>query len=137
LVLLTGAGPRNAPPGPLPPWAAAVPAASHAALFPRAAAVVHQGGMGTLTQALRGGRPMLVVPFAHDQPDNAVRAARAAGARVCPPRLYRARRVAREFGALLGDGVLAERAARVGEVVRAEDGAWVAAEALERLVAGR
>ncbi len=136
LVLLTGADPRNLPPGPLPPWALAVPAASHAALFPRAAAVVHQGGMGTLTQALRGGRPMLVVPFAHDQPDNAARAARAAGARVCPPRRFRAGRVARELGALLGDAALAARAARVGELVRAEEGARVAADALERL-AGR
>jgi UDP:flavonoid glycosyltransferase YjiC (YdhE family) len=138
LVLLTGAdaaGARNRPPGPLPPWALAVPAASHARLFPRAAAVVHQGGMGTLAQALRGGRPMLVVPFAHDQPDNAERARRAAGAAVCPPRRYRAGRVARALGALLQDPAAA-RAARVGERVRAEDGARAAADALERFAVG-
>jgi UDP:flavonoid glycosyltransferase YjiC (YdhE family) len=47
--------------------------ASHAALFPRARAVVHQGGMGTLSQALRAGVPQVVVPFGNDQPDNAAR----------------------------------------------------------------
>jgi UDP:flavonoid glycosyltransferase YjiC (YdhE family) len=30
---------------------------------------VHQGGIGTTAQALRAGRPMLIVPFSHDQPD--------------------------------------------------------------------
>ena len=43
-------------------------------LFPRAALVVHQGGSGTTGQVMRAGRPMLVVPYAHDQPDNALRA---------------------------------------------------------------
>jgi UDP:flavonoid glycosyltransferase YjiC (YdhE family) len=135
VVLLTGRDARNVPPGPLPAWACAVPAASHAALFPRAAAVVHQGGMGTLTQALRSGRPMLVVPFAHDQPDNADRAARLGLARVLPPRRFRAPHAAGALAALLGDASLRARAAEVGALVRAEDGAGVAAAALERLAA--
>ena len=50
--------------------------APHARLLPRAAVTVHQGGVGTLQQDLRAGRPMLVVPSAHDQPDNADRARR-------------------------------------------------------------
>ncbi len=45
--------------------------APHSELFHRAAAIVHQGGAGTLHTALAAGRPMLVVPFAYDQPDNA------------------------------------------------------------------
>ena len=32
-------------------------------LFPRAAAVVHQGGSGTTGQVMRAGRPMLIVPL--------------------------------------------------------------------------
>lgn len=47
--------------------------ASYSKLFPYAAAVVHQGGIGTTAQALRAGKPALIVPFAHDQPDNARR----------------------------------------------------------------
>ncbi len=59
----------------LPETQLAIPWASHAGLFPKAAAVVHQGGMGTCGQALRAGVPQLVVPFANDQPDNAERLA--------------------------------------------------------------
>ena len=135
-VLLTGADPANVPAG-LGDDLLAVPAASHAALFPHAATVVHQGGMGTLTQALRAGRPMLVVPFAHDQPDNADRAARLGVARVVPPGRYRAARVAAALRALLDDPAVAARAAAVGAEVRREDGAAAAAVALERLAVER
>jgi UDP:flavonoid glycosyltransferase YjiC (YdhE family) len=54
----------------------AVPYASYAAVFPEAAAIVHQGGSGTTGQALRAGRPQLIVPFGWDQPDNAARVER-------------------------------------------------------------
>jgi UDP:flavonoid glycosyltransferase YjiC (YdhE family) len=35
--------------------------------------LVHHGGIGTTAQAIAAGVPQLVVPSAHDQPDNAVR----------------------------------------------------------------
>ncbi len=41
------------------------------ALFPHGLVIVHQCGVGTTAQALRSGRPQVLVPFAHDQPDNA------------------------------------------------------------------
>jgi UDP:flavonoid glycosyltransferase YjiC (YdhE family) len=44
---------------------------SHA--FPKASVIIHQGGSGTTGEALRAGRPMLVVPYGWDQPDNAYR----------------------------------------------------------------
>ncbi|MEZ4562126.1 MAG: hypothetical protein R2853_05275 [Thermomicrobiales bacterium] len=47
-----------------------------AAAFPRAAAIVHQGGIGTIGAALRAGKPTIIVPFAHDQFDNARRSER-------------------------------------------------------------
>jgi rhamnosyltransferase subunit B len=46
---------------------------SFAALFPLCKAVVHQCGIGTTSQALSAGLPQILVPFAHDQPDNANR----------------------------------------------------------------
>ena len=61
---LTGKGSRNI---------LIVDAAPHSQLFPRAAAIVQQCGIGTLGQALSAGCPILAVPFAHDQPDNAHR----------------------------------------------------------------
>lgn len=42
-------------------------------VLPRSAALVHHGGIGTAAQALAAGIPQLVMPLAHDQPDNAAR----------------------------------------------------------------
>ena len=42
-------------------------------LLPGAAAIVHHGGVGTTSQALRAGIPQVVVPMAFDQFDNAQR----------------------------------------------------------------
>ena len=42
-------------------------------VLPRAAALVHHGGIGSAAQAFRAGIPQLVLPMAHDQFDNANR----------------------------------------------------------------
>jgi rhamnosyltransferase subunit B len=109
--------------------------ASHAALFARAAAVVHQGGAGTLHQALVNGRPMLVVPHSHDQPDNAARVTRLGMARTVPPRHYTVARVVQELRALAEPRYL-ERATEVGLIVRSENGPQRACDAIETLLAG-
>ena len=67
---------RDQLPATLPAWAHHVAYAPFAALLPRLAALVHHGGIGTSAQALTAGIPQLVVPFAHDQFDNAARLAR-------------------------------------------------------------
>jgi UDP:flavonoid glycosyltransferase YjiC (YdhE family) len=110
--------------------------APHSELFPRAAAIVHQGGAGTLHSALAAGRPMVVVPFAHDQPDNAARAERLGIARVLYPQQYTAARVRRALESLLSDAEVLQQAADIGAEVGAENGAAVAAEALERVNRG-
>jgi rhamnosyltransferase subunit B len=111
--------------------------APHSLLFPRAAAIVHHGGIGTLAQALRSGRPQLIVPYFADQIDNAARAARLGVARVSSPGRYRAASASRELARLLGDPGCIARAAKVGESVASEDGAAQAArivlDMLERL----
>lgn len=133
-VLLIGSRPGRLSLGPQGSDALACAYAPHSQLFPHAAAVVHQGGVGTTAQALRAGRPMLVVPFAHDQPDNAARVRRLGVARVLSRRRYRVARVASELRRLLGNPLYAERAAAVGAQVRREDGAAAAADALEKLL---
>ncbi|HJR54800.1 MAG TPA: glycosyltransferase [Gemmatimonadota bacterium] len=130
-VLMVGDDPGNLPVSPLGEDAIAVVRAPHAALFPRAAVVVHHGGIGTLGQALRAGRPMVVVPWSHDQPDNALRARRLEVAAILSPRRYGADRAARAIGRQLGDPAFAARAAEIGAVVRAEDGVRTACEAIE------
>ncbi len=133
-VLLTGQLPA-APPVPERRDVLAVPYAPHAELFARAAAIVHQGGIGTTGQALRAGRPMLIVPFSHDQPDNAARCARLGVARVVPRHALRTRRLALELAALLGDPGVGARAEQVGARVRGEHGAATAVDAIEAALA--
>ena len=101
--------------------------APHSMLFPRAAAIVHHGGIGTLAQALRSGRPQLIVPHFADQPDNAARARRLGVARVLPPWRYSATSVHRHLARLLGEGCYLEQARRIGESLAGEDGAARAA----------
>lgn len=45
-------------------------------ILPRAKAIVHHGGIGTVAQALAAGVPQLITPYAHDQHDNAERVER-------------------------------------------------------------
>jgi UDP:flavonoid glycosyltransferase YjiC (YdhE family) len=135
-VLLLGADPRNRPTAELDEDALALERAPYQRLFPAAAAIVHHGGIGTLAQALHAGRPMLVVPHAHDQPDNAHRAARLGVARVLSPRRYRAKAVEAALRALVEDPAVADRAAAVGRIVRAEDGVAEASRTIEEAVRG-
>jgi UDP:flavonoid glycosyltransferase YjiC (YdhE family) len=131
-VLLVGPDPANRPAS-LPEGVLAVEMAPHQLLFPHAAAVVHQGGIGTTSQAMRAGKPTLVVPHAHDQPDNARRLEQRGISRTLYPRRYRARRVAAMLRELLGDAGYAARAEALGSRLRAEDGTTRACEALERI----
>jgi UDP:flavonoid glycosyltransferase YjiC (YdhE family) len=103
-------------------------------LFPRAAAVVHHGGIGTTGLAMRAGRPMLVMPCSWDQPDNAARVTRLGIGRSISRRGYTPARVAAELRHLLDDPSYSQRAAAVGECVRQEDGVRSACDALERLL---
>jgi UDP:flavonoid glycosyltransferase YjiC (YdhE family) len=112
-----------------------VPFAPHQALFPRAAAVVHHGGVGTTGQGLRAGRPTLVVPHAHDQPDNADRLVRLGVARSVPAPSYESARVAQDLGQLLRDERFRIRGGEIARRVAGEDGATAAVDAIETVLA--
>ena len=110
--------------------------APFSALFPEAAAIVHQGGSGTTGQAMRAGRPMLIVPYAHDQPDNAARAKKLGISATISRGRYRADRVARALHRLLDDAAVSTRARQVASLVAQENGAIAAADAIERTFSG-
>jgi rhamnosyltransferase subunit B len=135
-VLLVGPEGVNRLPSPLPKDVLAVPYAPHSELFPHAAAIVHQGGVGTTGQGLRSGKPTLIVPFAHDQPDNAARCSRLGASRTLPRHRYTAARATFELRKLLEDPSYASRAEAVGGEVRKEHGAEAAADALIQLACG-
>jgi UDP:flavonoid glycosyltransferase YjiC (YdhE family) len=129
-ILLTGKPPEQL--GALPPTVAAFPYLPYSLVFPRAAAVVHSCGIGTLAQALAAGRPQLIVPAAFDQPDNARRTVSLGVARSIPFRKATASAMAPELATLFEMPAYAARAADIGALVRSEDGARAACDAILR-----
>lgn len=108
--------------------------APYSQVFPHASTIVHQGGVGTTAQAMRAGKPQLVAPHAHDQPDNANRIARRKIGRALPLQQYHAQRIADELRPLLSNIEYSIQAAKVGACVQQENGAARAADALETLL---
>ena len=131
-VLLIGRDPRNQPTAPVPDTVFVAEYAPYSELLPRAAATVHQGGVGTTAQALRAGRPMIVVPWSHDQPDNGMRVQRLGVGRVIPRGKYRVDRAARELELLLGNSGYAAAARATALEMEREDGVDAACAGLVR-----
>jgi rhamnosyltransferase subunit B len=130
-VLMVGRDPQGLPPR-LPENVLRIPYAPHAEVMPRGAVTVHQGGIGTTAQALRAGKPELIVPFGHDQFDNANRVKRLGAGESLTRQRYTAANVERVLQRLLTERSYAEAAMRLGDRVRAERGSEVAADAIER-----
>jgi UDP:flavonoid glycosyltransferase YjiC (YdhE family) len=127
-------GPASLPLPAFNPNVGIFPYAPFSSLFPQAEVIVHQGGSGTTGQAMRAGRPMLVVPYAHDQPDNALRTKKLGISETIGRGNYRATRVAAALRRLMCDTRMHSRASQVASVVAHEDGAQVAANAVESLL---
>jgi rhamnosyltransferase subunit B len=106
--------------------------APYSKIFPRACAIVHQGGVGTTAQGLWAGIPTLVVPYSHDQPDNADRLERLGTSRTIPRKQYSAARVIKELRELLGNPIYAAKAAELRHIVRTENGVKVACDEIEK-----
>jgi rhamnosyltransferase subunit B len=109
----------------------AVPYAPNELVFPFARAIVHQGGIGTLSESLLAGKPLLIMPYGHDQADNAWRASRLGVARVVSRGRYRADGVGRELSRLLDDPTPRAAALRVSREVSRERGFERAADLIE------
>ncbi|HYW72949.1 MAG TPA: glycosyltransferase [Pyrinomonadaceae bacterium] len=133
-LLLIGNTARNMPRGPLPSDIAVFEYAPYSQVMPRASVIVHQGGVGTTGQGLRSGRPVLVVPHAHDQFDNGHRVARLGCGRVLPRPRYNAGTATSELRLLLENPDYAKSAARVAEVVGAEQGTVAAVDEIESVL---
>jgi UDP:flavonoid glycosyltransferase YjiC (YdhE family) len=69
-------------------------------LLPRAAALVHHGGIGTASQAIAAGIPQLLRPMSMDQPDNTIRVCRLGVGDYLTPKEYRPAAVARALSHL-------------------------------------
>ena len=123
-------------PSPLPEHARHATYASFSALFPRAAAVVHHGGIGTCAQGLAAGVPQLVMPMGFDQPDNALRLTRLGVGEMILPARFTAARVAASLERLLSVDAVAAACRRWRASMNAANAVQYACDQIEEQYQG-
>ncbi len=84
-----------------------------------------------MSESLLAGKPMLIMPYGHDQADNAWRARRLGVARVISRGRYRAGVVGRELARILDDPMPSATALRVSREMARERGCERAADLIE------
>lgn len=107
--------------------------APYSQVFPRAAAIVHQGGSGTTAQAMIAGKPMLFVPYGWDQPDNAARIELMGAGLAVSRKTYSIESAAAALNRLLTEPHFAKRAAEI-QAHMEKDGLTVACDAIESVL---
>jgi UDP:flavonoid glycosyltransferase YjiC (YdhE family) len=80
---------------------------------------------------MRSGRPLLVIAYGFDQPDNALRLARLGIARRIARNSYNADRAVCEISTLMNDPSYRTNAGRAAKIVNAEHGTRTACDLLE------
>jgi UDP:flavonoid glycosyltransferase YjiC (YdhE family) len=112
----------------------ALPYIPYSYVFPRASVIIHQGGSGTTGEALRAGRPMLVVPYGWDQPDNAHRIERLGAGLHLPRSGYTTETATAAVRRLLDDPRFSKTSAELASHVRDENAIESACDAIHRLL---
>ena len=128
---------RNVEPealGPLPPRVRVERFVPQAHILARSAAVISHGGSGTTLGALAHGLPLVLVPQAADQFDNAARAETAGAAVVLRPGEVTAESVRAALGLVLGEPAFAEAARAIAAEIREMSTVDEAATAVEEHV---
>ena len=112
--------------------------APHSWLFPRMAAVVHHGGAGTTAAGLRAGIPSVIVPHFADQPFWASRvAALGVGPAPIQQKQLIAEKLAYAIHVAATNTAMRQRAAQLGERIRAEDGVQTAVQYIEQTLSAQ
>ena len=111
-----------------------LPYVPYSQIFPHAAVNVHQGGSGTTGQALKSGRPMLIVPYGWDQPDNAARIERLGTGLHLTRNNYSPDTATKALHRLLSEPRFAKQAATIGRAMEEENGQTLACNAIEALL---
>lgn len=95
----------------------------HSWLFPRVAAVVHHGGVGTTAAGVRAGVPSIIVPFFGDQPFWGNRIAElGVGPKPIPRKKLTPEKLAASIETAVSDPSMRQRASNLGSEIRAENG---------------
>ena len=123
-------GRENDPPKGLDDNIVAFEFAPYSLVFPKAACVVHPAGVGTTSQVLRAGVPQLIMPYSHDQPDNAARCRRAGVAEIIDRDSYTAERAAKTLHKILNNEKYHANALPLQRIIDAENGTATACDAI-------
>ena len=107
-------------PATLPPGVRRFDALPFGRVFARCAAVVHHGGVGTSAQGLAAGVPQLIMPMAHDQPDQAQRLKRLGVGDLLLPKHFHADAVAAKLKELLDSEKIASACVRAKGLMAAQ-----------------
>jgi len=130
---IVGSGWGGIQDGHLPGFVHVVGSVPHTWLFPRMAAVVHHGGVGTTAAGLRAGVPSIVTPFFGDQPYWGHRVFElGVGPKPIPRKQLDSDRLGSAIRTAVSDGAMKEKAAELGSKIRNEDGVSEAVRVLER-----
>ena len=70
-------------------------------ILPRAAALVHHGGIGTTAQAIAAGIPQVIRPIAYDQPDTAARVEKLGISASLSPKKFNAASLAEKLNTMI------------------------------------
>lgn len=100
-------------------------------LLPHCAALVHHGGIGTMSQAFAAGIPQLIMPLAHDQFDNAARVRLHGCGESLVPGKFTARRVAPVLRQLVDSDDVRTAARSVAAGMNRHQGIIAAVDAIE------
>ncbi|MGZ3644212.1 MAG: glycosyltransferase, partial [Ktedonobacteraceae bacterium] len=105
----------------------------HSWLFPRMAAVVHHGGVGTTAAGLAAGVPSIITPFFADQPFWGQRVYElGVGPKPIARKRLTADNLAEALDRVLSDGDMRKKAAALGEHIREENGVAQAVKIIEQ-----
>jgi UDP:flavonoid glycosyltransferase YjiC (YdhE family) len=120
-------------PNPLPPHTRQFEYLPFSELLPRVCALVHHGGIGTMSQAFAAGVPQLVMPMGHDQPDNARRMKQLGAGDALSPKQFTADRVAESLRRLISSPDVAAACTKVASLCKSMNAADNAIAVLERV----
>lgn len=121
--LVIGASPTALPdPLPLSADTLMLPFAPFSIIYPRCAAVIHHGGIGTTGQSLRAGVPTLIVPWGADQFYNGAQLQRSGAGRWMQRRFYTVERATHALDVLLHDSSYRTAAQSIAAKIAHEDG---------------
>jgi len=117
----------------LPDFVHIVGSVPHTWLFPRMAAVVHHGGVGTTAAGLRAGVPSIITPFFGDQPYWGNRIFElGVGPQPIPKKRLDPKKLSRAITIAVSDETMKGKAADLGYKIRKENGVSAAVRVLEQ-----